>query len=226
MSTPATPSSSSGPSQTSHPSHWFDPLYRNAERDVTQVPWATAAANPLLRQALDSIPPVSGDRTAIVVGCGLGDDAELLSQAGYRVTAFDISESAIAWCRERFPSSPVHYQVADLFQLPTDWQHSFDLAFESITIQALPLDHRQASMDRIASLVRPEGDLWIHTYLRPSEEPPSGPPWPLTLDELNYFETLGFEATRQQTQRKKDSRFPQRIWVEYQRQPITEKTLA
>ena len=56
-----------------------------------------------------------------MVACGLGDDAEALAAAGWRVTAFDISPAAIAWCRERFPASPVDYQVQDLSAVPSSW---------------------------------------------------------------------------------------------------------
>lgn len=42
--------------------------------------------------------------SAVVVGCGLGDDAEALAAAGFAVTAFDVSGSAIAWAKERFPN--------------------------------------------------------------------------------------------------------------------------
>ena len=36
----------------------------------------------------------------------------------FEVTAFDISESSIQWCKERFPSTDVDYIVADLLNPP------------------------------------------------------------------------------------------------------------
>ena len=44
-------------------------------------------------------------------------------------TAFDISASAIEMCRHRYPESVVNYQVADLFNLPSEWLQGFDLVY-------------------------------------------------------------------------------------------------
>lgn len=199
----------------SHPSSWFEPLYANAQGDAGQVPWATLKPNPRLREWLDQHRTVRGTGQALVVGCGLGDDAQLLAERGYQVTAFDISESAILWCQERFAQGTVTFQVADLFQLPEPWLGSFDVVFESITVQALPLEVRQTAIAQVAKLVKPQGTLLVATYLRPTPAPPQGPPWPLTLEELAYFETLGMEVIQQQPHRKRDSAFQNRIFMEY-----------
>ena len=55
---------------------------------------------------------------ALVVGCGLGDDAEFIAGLGFSVVAFDISASAIAAAQQRFPQSTVRYRVADLMAAP------------------------------------------------------------------------------------------------------------
>ena len=57
--------------------------------------------------------PSASEQKALIIGCGLGDDAEALAKLGFEVTAFDISTSAIAWCQQRFPDSTVNYLVAD-----------------------------------------------------------------------------------------------------------------
>ena len=207
----------------SHPSSWFEPLYAKAQGDAGQVPWATLKPNPRLREWLDQNRELRGAGTALVVGCGLGDDAQLLAKRGYQVTAFDISESAIAWCQERFAEGSVTFQVADLFDLPPEWLGAFDLVFESITLQALPLDVRRTALAQVAQLVKPQGTLLVATYLRPTAEPPQGPPWPLTLEELAQFEALGLEVIVQQPHRKRDSAFQQRIFMEYRAPEKSEK---
>lgn len=199
---------------TPHPSSWFEPLYAKAQGKADQVPWATLKPNPRLREWLDQHKSHQDKGKAIVVGCGLGDDAQLLAERGYEVTAFDISDSAIQWCQERFPQG-ITFQVADLFALPSGWIGAFDLVFESITVQALPLNVRQEAIAQICQLVKPEGRILVATYLRPTSEPPEGPPWPLTLEELSEFETLGMEAVEQAPYRKRDSAFQNRIFVEY-----------
>ncbi|MEM9164378.1 MAG: class I SAM-dependent methyltransferase [Cyanobacteria bacterium P01_F01_bin.4] len=196
------------------PSDWFEPLYANAQRNSGQIPWALMGTTPYLEDWLKQQPSTSG-QSAAVVACGLGDDAEALAAAGYQVTAFDISETAIRWAQERFPNSPVDYVVADLFELPTSWTQTFDVVFEFRTIQALPLGVRAEVMERIADLVAPQGVLLVATYMRGSEAEPEGPPWPLSATELAYFETLGLKAMQHERFKNKDSRFAERVRVEY-----------
>lgn len=196
-------------------SDWFEPLYAQAEGDTSQVPWSLPGAVPYLTDWLEQNNIDGIGQTAVVVGCGLGDDAEALSQAGFSVTAFDISESAIAWAKRRFPNSVVNYVVADLFQLPESWLHSFDLVFDFRTIQALPLSVRSQTIENIASLAKPKGTVLIMTYTRPSKSEVEGPPWPLTLEELSYFETVGLTVVSKETFRNKDSRFSDRIQIQY-----------
>lgn len=195
-------------------SDWFEPLYAKAAGNAAQVPWALMKVTPYLQHWLQTA--VSAGRSAAVVGCGLGDDAEALAQAGFAVTAFDISPTAIQWAQTRFPESRVNYTVADLFQLPSNWRQAFDLVFEFRTIQALPLEVRQQAIEKVASLVAAQGTLLVATYLRPENETdPNGPPWPVTMTELAHFETLGLSVINRQVFTKRDSRFNQRIQIEY-----------
>ena len=178
-----------------NPSGWFEPLYADAKGDSTQVPWAKNQAHPYLQQWLQTYPPQAQDKSALVVGCGLGDDAEILASIGYQVTAFDISLSAIAWCKKRFSESEVDYQVGDLFALNPDWQKKFDLVFECRNIQALPLKVRSQVMQAIANTVAPQGTLLIITRHRDHNTIPDGPPWALSDSELAQFE-LGLSEVR------------------------------
>src|ERR1017187_7080256 len=101
-----------------------------------------------MRRSWRGIPPAGSSsstptrraarRGALVVGCGLGEDAEYIARLGYATTAFDIALTAIAAARSRFPGSPVEYQVADLLAPPPWWSHAFALVVESTTLQALP----------------------------------------------------------------------------------------
>lgn len=173
---------------------WFETLYQGAKGDGSQVPWAKLRPHPSLQNWLNTV-SITENQTALVIGCGLGDDAEALSQKGYSVNAFDISPSAIAWCRQRFPDSTVNYQVDDLLNLDQDWLGKFDFIFECRTIQALPLEMRSEVINAIAPLLSSKGILMVMTRLRDNEDPPSGPPWPLSEGELRQFEQLGLQET-------------------------------
>ena len=72
-------------------------------------------------------------RRALAVGAGLGFDAEHLAALGSATTAFDVAPTAVAMARERFPGSRLDYCVADLLDLPREWEGAFDLVVEIIT---------------------------------------------------------------------------------------------
>ena len=99
----------------------FQEIYARAGNDLGAVPWASLAPMPALVGWLDGQSRPAGAR-ALIVACGLGDDAEEASRRGYQVTAFDLVPAAIAHCHERFPDSAVDYQVADVFALPISWR--------------------------------------------------------------------------------------------------------
>ena len=178
------------------PSGWFEPLYAAASGNTAQVPWAKNQAHPYLQQWLQEHPPQTQEKSALVVGCGLGDDAELLASIGYHVTAFDISPTAIAWCKQRFLESQVDYLVADLFNLDPGWQHKFDFVFECRNVQALPLNVRSQVIGIIANLVANNGTLLVVTRHRDDNTIPEGPPWALSSAELSQFIGLGLTEVR------------------------------
>jgi len=138
---------------------WFDTLYQQAKGDADQVPWARLTPHPEFSKWLEANPLKGSGHKALVIGSGLGDDAEKLSRHGFDVTAFDISPTAIDWCRKRYPKSKVHYMIADLFERPSEWKHAYDFVLESYTIQSLPLPLREKTIAAIAPLVGPGGTL-------------------------------------------------------------------
>lgn len=167
---------------------WFEQLYADAGGAHEVVPWADMAPKPALVGWLDGQRP-SG--LALVVACGLGDDAEELARRGTAVHAFDVSPTAIAWCRRRFPGSPVDYRVADLFALPPDWLGAHDLVVEIRTIQSLPLERHPAAIAAVAATVAPGGTLLVRCDARADDAQDTGRPWPLRRHELDGFVTAG-----------------------------------
>jgi hypothetical protein len=126
-----------------------------------------------------------------VVGCGLGDDAEALSAAGFRVVAFDISRTAVEACRSRFPASTVEYVEADALAPPSAWALRFDLVFESYTLQVLPPAARAVATEALAALVAPCGRLLVLCRARDRDDPVGQLPWPLLAEELDAFRNHG-----------------------------------
>jgi ubiquinone/menaquinone biosynthesis C-methylase UbiE len=173
------------------PTEWFNVLYSQAKDGKAIIPWADLQANPNLVQWLDANKIRGQGKTALKVGCGLGDDVEELCKLGFNVIGFDISTSAIEWCRNRFPSSTAQYVVADLLDAPTDWKQSFDFVLESYTLQVLPLSLRQQAIHQIANFVAPEGQLLVISRGRDSTDAEGQMPYPLTKNEIIQFVDIG-----------------------------------
>jgi SAM-dependent methyltransferase len=175
------------------PTGFFEPLYVAAATGGDAVPWDRGGPHPLIAEwARD----VAGEgRSALVVGAGLGPDAELLAQRGFAVVAFDVSPTAIASARERFPQSPVDYRVADLLDPPPQFTHAFDLVVESLTVQSMPVRFHLPAIANVARMVAPGGTLLVVATQRDEADGPvDGPPWPLTRAEVDAFATGGLQA--------------------------------
>jgi len=170
------------------PTGWFDVLYAEGADGEAEIPWAEFEANPNLVEWLDGTTTATSGKRALKVGCGLGDDAEELSDRGFDVTAFDVSPTAIDRCRERFPDSDVTYLVEDLFEAPEDWSRAFDLVLESYTLQVLPRPERHRAIRSIAEFVNPGGTALVVCRGRDEDEPEGDLPWPLTKATVMRFE--------------------------------------
>ena len=201
--------------RTSEPSAWFEVLYQEAKGDASQVPWAKLTPHPYLQDWLEGYSPQPERMKALVVGCGLGDDAEALALKGFQVTAFDVSPTAIAWCHQRFPDSTVNYIVADLFNLPTQWHQAFNFVWECRNIQALPLNVRSKAIAAVAEVVAVKGTLLVTTRIRDTDDEPDGPPWPLSHTELAQFQELGFQEINQDLFDDNEPNTVKHIRIEY-----------
>jgi len=173
------------------PTSWFEALYREAESGTAVVPWADLTPNPHLLNFWHSHPQPTPTGQPLVIGCGLGDDAEQFAKWGFQTTAFDISETAIRRARHRFPQSKVTYVAANLLAPPPDWSKKFDFVFEAYTLRALPEDVRAIAASKAASFVAPGGHLLVVARARDASEPPGEMPWPLTRAEFSAFTQAG-----------------------------------
>ncbi len=195
---------------------WFEQLYTQAQGSEQAIHWADMTVNPNLLGWLDRRNMRGTGRRAIVVGCGLGDDAEELARRGFEVVAFDIAPTAIAWCRQRFPQSPVEYVVADVFAPPLGWQGSFDFILEAYTLQVLPAEVRSRAMPHIAGLLAQGGTLLVIGRGRSPGEPPGELPWPLSTEELETFKGVGLRQAHFEDYFDQEELPVRRFRVEYQ----------
>ena len=172
-------------SKGDNPLSWFEELYSSADRDEEWIPWSAGRPNPLVVEwAIGK----SAKGRALVVGCGLGEDAVFLEQRGWNVTAFDLSATAVEWAKEQHPNSKIEWVVADLLNPPEEWRESFDLVLEVHIIQALPESVRKLAASRLSPLVSPGGYLVCIGRYQTGQEVEEGPPWPLPQ---SFIESIG-----------------------------------
>jgi SAM-dependent methyltransferase len=168
------------------PAGWFEDLYAAAEVGQAIVPWDRRAPHPLLVEWAEGQPAPGAAHRALVVGCGLGEDAAYLSGLGWGVTAFDISTSAVAAARRRFPTVPADFRVADLLNPPEEWAGRFDLVLDTYTTQSLPVRLRPTVTRHLRRFVAVGGHLLLLAVAE-DEHSSGGPPWPLTKEEVAAF---------------------------------------
>ncbi len=189
---------------------WFDALYKEAAGDNAKIPWADLEPNRFFRAWAEKSGLRGEGRKALVVGCGLGDDAVYLDDLGFDVTGFDISPTAIEWARKLHKDRDIEFEVADLFDPPVEWTVTtnppanagvtdngggFDFVLEVYTIQPLPVEMREKVMDSIAAFVAPGGELVVVTRGRKDDEDVVKVPWPVSRKELSRFEENGLIQT-------------------------------
>lgn len=170
----------------------FERLYREAATGGEPLPWEREGPHPQLGEWARDLDGTG--RRALVVGSGLGTDAEFLAGLGFAVTAFDASAQAIELARQRSPGSAVDYRAADLLDLPGEWIGAFDFVLESLTVQSMPIEFHAPATLNIARSVGEGGTLLVIATRRDEAAGvPEGPPWPLTRAEVDAFAADGLE---------------------------------
>lgn len=170
------------------PTAWFDRLYSASERGEAVVPWDRLVPQQLLVEWAHARRPASDGRRALVVGCGLGRDAEFVSGLGFETTAFDISDTAVRLAQQRYPDTRVQYVSANLLDPPIGWRKAFDVVVESYTVQSLPDPPRSTAISSVARFVAPGGTLIVIAAAHDdAAEAETGPPWPLRRNEVEAF---------------------------------------
>jgi ubiquinone/menaquinone biosynthesis C-methylase UbiE len=178
------------------PNDWFETLYSGSNEGGAGVPWANMSTHPVFKGWVDEHTLDGKGKTALVVGCGLGDDAIALEKLGFTVTAFDVAESAIDLCNKRFPDSTVDFVQADLIAGIPEWHHKFDFVLEIFTIQAFPPNYEQTLIANLSRFVAENGELMVITEIRKGERDfKIGPPWLLNYDYMKSFEQQGLHLS-------------------------------
>lgn len=154
----------------------FEDAYASAGGDLNSVPWSRGGSggpDPALVAWLDSEAPglLRPGASVVVAGCGTGDDAAELAARGYDVAAFDVSRTAVEWCRERFPHLAGSFHQADLLELAGRRMlegagagrvlRRADLVIDVEMLSWLPPSLRPEAAAAMVALMRPHGMLVV-----------------------------------------------------------------
>jgi len=167
------------------PLSWFEELYFSSRRDRRLIPWDWMEPHPFLVEWTEENQHTG---RALVVGSGLGEDAAFLYEKGWKVTAFDVSESAVEWASQLHKGKEIDWLVGDLVQPEQRWKEAFDLVLEVHILQAIPKEIRNRAYRNLSPLLDRKGLLMcIGRLANGLEEQNDAPPWPLSRDFIHQI---------------------------------------
>jgi SAM-dependent methyltransferase len=120
-----------------------------------------------------------------VPGAGRGHDARLLARHGYRVTAFDFADAAVAEARRLAAADGVDVVVEqrDVFTLGEDFAGVFDGVWEYTCFCAIDPARREEYVRVLHTILRPGGLLLACFF--PLREGGDGPPFPVSRADID-----------------------------------------
>lgn len=166
-----------------------------AQYQTGDTPWDKGEPSPGLADYLAGN-PVKG--RVLVPGCGLGHDVRALAATADEVIGIDIAPSAVEAARKFALVGGERYEVVDLFNLPGEMRSAFDWVWEHTCFCAIHPSLRSAYVEAVASALKPEGYLLAMFYLDPgNESPEEGPPFEVSMAELDRLFLSRFELVRE-----------------------------
>ncbi|MBC7464849.1 MAG: methyltransferase domain-containing protein [Bdellovibrio sp.] len=165
--------------------------------------WDLAAPSPII---VDMLPRLKLPKSRILVlGCGEGHDAAIFAEAGHVVTAVDFSKEGLRRGKEKYGHLPnLFFHELDIFNIPIEWNHSFDLVVEHTCFCAIPPDQRTEMVRLWRRMLHEQGQLLSIFFVM---EKRSGPPFGITEWEVRkhlekHFHFLFWSRWRQSVERR------------------------
>lgn len=162
------------------PQFWSG-IYKEAAAESKAAPWDLGEPVRALT-ALIAKMKLTKSRIA-VLGAGGGHDAAYWAELGHKVTAFDISEVAIAKAKSNYPhyADRIEWIQADIFKLPKFYHKSFDVVFEHTFFCAIN-PSRRADAIRVYSWLLSDLGFLIGIFM--IKDVSKGPPFGSTEWEV------------------------------------------
>ena len=179
------------PLNINQPAFWEE-IYQHG-----RAGWDLGGPTPALSRLLASGEIAPG--RLIVLGAGRGHDAREFARHGFTVTAVDFAAHAVLGMRNLAdPQAPIEIVQADIFTLPAELNHTFDVVLEYTCFCAINPARRGEYADLVARLIKPGGAY--AALLFPLDQHAGGPPFAVSVDEaLELFGERGFQLRRRET---------------------------
>lgn len=100
----------------------YDDRYRQVHQQNLQ--WFAVSPSPIVEEVLNRY-NISAACPILEIGCGEGRDAWYLLKQGYHLLATDISQEAIAFCRNAYPDDMERFQTLDCVKDTLDKSFGF-----------------------------------------------------------------------------------------------------
>jgi SAM-dependent methyltransferase len=172
---------------------WYENWYCGKEKIFA---WNIGRPHPGLIEILNNHLLKAG--RVLVPACGIGYDAVLLAERGFKVVAFDFSVNAIRKAQSKAKSAGklkgnLRFAVEDIYSLPDSYSNAFDYVVEIGNFQAMSVKERRNYVKVIAEVLRPSGKCIVLCKKYPPLTPgPKG----LKKSSLHNYFSSGFKVER------------------------------
>ncbi len=172
----------------------WEQLYR--EQKVESMPWFNPDLDPDLVLALNRLNLHTG--TALDLGTGPGTQAITLAERGFKVTATDISATAVQQAQRKAQEKGLNIDFRQDDILNSSLEQAFDLVFDRGCFHVFHPQQRQDYVRAVINLVKPGGYLFLKCFSY--KETRDGGPYRFTPEEIkeifiSQFNVLSVEET-------------------------------
>ena len=89
----------------------------------------------------------------------------------------------------------MEFVQADLLKSQSQWKRKFDFVLEIFTVQALPPKYEKELIENISNFVAPDGEVLVIAEVGSKNRSfENGPPWVLTSQHIDSFESCGLRV--------------------------------
>lgn len=158
------------------------------------TPWEKGQPSPALLELLAKHADW-GAGPVLVPGCGLGHDVRALGVLGIPVIGLDLSPTAVKLARQIPPTGAQSYEVGDFLDPAWRKGRTFSAVWEHTCFCAIDPTERTRYARAAADCLPPGGLLAGVFFLTPydPDEDDTGPPFAVTIDELDAWFAPDFE---------------------------------